>query len=243
VTQALDGTREILPGILEFEDRSPLTYGGKAFLIVGPKYNVMVDTPSCTRRVIEAVRASGGLRYIFLSHRDEIGEIEGLRRELGGAVIAHRTEADLVPGGADLVFDTDFEVEPGLWVVHTPGHSPGSACLLLHRDGRKVLFTGDHVLRKRDDIPAPLKFPWTWDWEEQLQSTVRLLELDFDFMVPSHGLDMPRGYFDGGRALLARSLADAAVRKGVELDWDGTLPATSIPVGEPPVPRQAGGGA
>jgi glyoxylase-like metal-dependent hydrolase (beta-lactamase superfamily II) len=208
----------MLPGILEFEDRSPSTYGGRAFLVVGPKYNVMVDTPACTRRVIEAVRGAGGLRYVFLTHRDEIGEVRELRRELGGAVILHRTEAALVPGGTDLVFDVDFEVEPGLWVIHTPGHSPGSSCLLLHRDRLRVLFTGDHILRRRDDVPAPLKFPWTWDWDAQVASARRLLDLEFDTIVPSHGDRPAGGYFDDARARLARALADPRVTRGARAE-------------------------
>lgn len=211
---APSGTRELLPGILEFEDRSERTFGGRGFLIAGPKYNVMVDTPACTGRVVRIVRDLGGLRYIFLSHRDEIGEVAALRRELGGAVILHRSEASLVPGGTDIIFDEDFEVEPGLQVIHTPGHSPGSSCLLLHRGPLKVLFTGDHILRRRSEVPAPLRFPWTWNWEAQVASARRLLELDFDYIVPSHGERLERGYFDDARARLDRALADPRVTRG-----------------------------
>ena len=31
-------------------------------------------------------------------------------------------------------------------VIHTPGHTPGSACFLLRSDGKNVLFSGDTVL-------------------------------------------------------------------------------------------------
>jgi glyoxylase-like metal-dependent hydrolase (beta-lactamase superfamily II) len=167
----------------------------------------MVDTPAATPRAIQAVRAVGGLRYLFLSHRDEIGEIGELHPATGGAVIMHRSEADLVPCGVDLVFDTDFEVEPGVTVIHTPGHSPGSSCLLVERDDLRILFTGDHILRRRADQPAPLKFPWTWDWEAQRASARRLLELEFDYIVPSHAEQLEKGYFADARALLERSLA------------------------------------
>ncbi len=173
-----DGTREILPGVLEFLDRSSTTYGGKGFLVTGPKYNLMVDTPAFTPRVLDAVRIVGGLRYVLLSHRDEIGEIADLHRSTGGAVIMHRSEADLVPCGVDLVFDTDFEVEPGVTVIHTPGHSPGSSCLLVHRGDLRVLFTGNQVPRRGG------------------QGARRLLELEFDYIIPSHS----------DRPLLRRSL-------------------------------------
>ena len=211
------GTREILPGVLEFLDRSSLTYGGKGFLVTGPKYNVMVDTPACAPRVIDAVRGAGGLRYIFLTHRDEIGEVCEIRKALGGTLILHRSEADQVACGVDMKFDTDFEVEPGLDVIHTPGHSPGSSCLLLNRDGRRILFSGDHILRRRDDVPAPLRFPWTWNWERQVASAVRLLELQFDYIIPTHADRVPRGYFDDAHRRLAAALDDPRVTRGVEI--------------------------
>ena len=207
------GTRQILPEVHEFLDRSESTFGGKGFLVTGPKYNVLVDTPACTPRVVDAIREAGGLRYMFLSHRDEIGEIEALHQVVGGAVIMHRSEAHLVPCGTDLVFDTDFHVEPGLWALHTPGHSPGSACLLLHREGLRVLFTGDHILRRRDQVPAPLRFPWTWDWEAQVTSARRLLEFDFDYLVPSHASKLKRGYFDDARRRLEAALEDPRVTR------------------------------
>ena len=131
-----------------------------------------------------------------------------LKQALGGAVILHRSEASLVPCGTDLPFDTDFEVEPGLRVIHTPGHTPGSSCLLLHRGDLKVLFTGDHILRRRDEVPAPLHFPWTFDWDAQVASARRLLDLDFDYLVPSHGARLARGYFDDAHARLESALAD-----------------------------------
>jgi glyoxylase-like metal-dependent hydrolase (beta-lactamase superfamily II) len=168
---APDGTREILPGILEFLDRSPSTHGGRGFLVTGPKYNLMVDTPAFTPRVLNAVRKAGGVRYLFLSQRDEIGEIAELHRAVGGAVIMHRSEAEQVPCGVDLVFDTDFEVEPGVTVIHTPGHSPGSSCLLVQRDDLCVLFTGNVPLLMasgRDGPwqcrPAPRSRRWLWLW-------------------------------------------------------------------------------
>lgn len=164
-----DGTREILPGILEFQDRSPSTHGGRSFLVTGPKYNLMVDTPACTPRVLNAVRLTGGLRYLFLSHHDEIGEIEAIHRVTGGAVIMHRSRMDQVPCGVDLVFDTDFEVEPGVTVIHTPARSLDSSCLLVHRGELRVLFTGNHIPPRGG------------------QDARRLLELEFDYLIPASG--------------------------------------------------------
>jgi glyoxylase-like metal-dependent hydrolase (beta-lactamase superfamily II) len=37
----------------------------------------------------------------------------------------------------------DHEVVPGVWVLHTPGHTPGHRSVLLEGDGERLLLTGD----------------------------------------------------------------------------------------------------
>ena len=60
---------------------------------------------------------------------------------------------------------------------------------------------------RRADAPAPLQFPWTWNWEAQVASARRLLELEFDYIVPSHDQHLEKGYFSDGKELLRRALA------------------------------------
>ena len=62
----------------------------------------------------------------------------------------HPTQVDveLIDGQAIEVGDTRLQA------VATPGHTPGSTCYLLERDGRRVLFTGD-VVSSLGDAPGP----------------------------------------------------------------------------------------
>ena len=89
-------------------------------------------------------------------HQDHFG-LAAKTRELTGAPVAiHRADAtnpyvlafdpEIGPPEVDVLLDGNEELIPGssLWTIWTPGHTPGHVCI--HDRGRKVLFSGDHVL-------------------------------------------------------------------------------------------------
>jgi len=111
-----------------------------------------------------------GLRVRYLlhthAHVDHIGALEPLRERCGGAALLHPADRPLyatlaeqarwlgLTGVTPAALDGDltegdrFAVgELGLDVLHTPGHTPGSASFALVRDGRTTLFTGDTLFR------------------------------------------------------------------------------------------------
>ena len=68
-----------------------------------------------------------------------------------------------------------------LSVIHTPGHSPGSASL--YWPLQKALFTGDLIFREgvgRTDLPGG-------DGSLLKESIKRLAELDVEWLLPGHG--------------------------------------------------------
>lgn len=70
--------------------------------------------------------------------------------------------------------------------IHTPGHTKGSVCFLLERDGEQpVLFSGDHLFRGsigRTDLPGGSMEELVWSMKE------RILPLDDEIRVlPGHG--------------------------------------------------------
>ncbi|EMS48963.1 hypothetical protein TRIUR3_27015 [Triticum urartu] len=71
---------------------------------------------------------------------------------------------------------TDFEL------IHTPGHTEGSVCLLYKP--LKALFTGDHVAKSEesDDLNLFLMYMGV-----QLDSIRKLLDVDFEWFLPGHG--------------------------------------------------------
>ena len=82
-------------------------------------------------------------------------------------------------------------------VVHTPGHTRGSICLLI--ESKRTLVVGDVLQYRFKRLGRPSR-PVTADYEQAVESLERLLALDFDTICFSH-FDPLRGE---AKAALAR---------------------------------------
>lgn len=101
-----------------------------------------------------------------------------------------------------------------LAVIHTPGHSPGCCCLYERR--RKILFSGDHLLKHITPNPfhevnrSRLKDPTYKSLRAYLSSLDKLEALDVRAVFPSHG-----EFFDDIRQLMEGYRRHHADRTGV----------------------------
>ncbi|HJQ93171.1 MAG TPA: MBL fold metallo-hydrolase, partial [Candidatus Thermoplasmatota archaeon] len=111
--------------------------------------------------------------------------------------VLHRDDAP-VPGGpveVSLEGNEPVGLAPGVTAIPVPGHTPGHVCYLVEGKDESYLFTGDHLAW--DDGEGRLE-AWPdvcWhDWGEQTASMRRLLEVEFDWVLPGHGrrVHLPR---------------------------------------------------
>jgi len=153
----------------------------------------VVDPGDDGERLAQTLRTMGlSVEYIFLTHGhyDHVGGVKALHDATGAPVYLH--EADLkLPGTithgpltyTDTYADGDTLVLGGIsfTVLHTPGHTPGSVCLLA---GEDVLFSGDTLFAGscgRTDLPGGSP-------DEMLASLKKLAGLPGDRTVyPGHG--------------------------------------------------------
>jgi glyoxylase-like metal-dependent hydrolase (beta-lactamase superfamily II) len=96
--------------------------------------------------------------------------------------------------------DDILRVGPGMRVIHTPGHTPGSIALLM-TGATAVLFTGDTAT---SDGSSVILGPFNCDRAQTIASFRRLAELDFDLVCFGHG--PPLGG-EAGRAAFRRTAA------------------------------------
>ena len=77
-----------------------------------------------------------------------------------------------------------FEIEPGVRVLHTPGHSPGSICILVETDQGKCILTSDVLLFASQALSRthPVVF---WNQEQAIRSLDRVVE-EADVIYPGH---------------------------------------------------------
>lgn len=199
--------RRLLPKLWHCGYPSAATEGADSYLLVRPEGNVLVDTPAFHPEVVRWLESQGDLRTLFLTHRDAIGEAEAFVLHFGLEVVIHESEADEVPIGVVQAFSGDFELAEDLRVLHTPGHTAGSSCLIWQRHGG-CLFSGDHLVAEGEAY-GPVRYAWTEDWARQRREAARLLEIDWRFALPGRGaLALPRGYVANARQRLAEALAE-----------------------------------
>ena len=168
---------------------SEASFGAWSYLVVRPAAeggNVLVDSPRFTRLLVRNIERLGGVRTIFLTHRDDVADHEKFAAHFGAGRVMHAADG-AARLGVELVLDggEDVALDGELTVVPTPGHTRGHA-VLLYRD--KYLFTGDHLAWSpaRATLTAFRSACW-YSWEEQTRSMERLVGRPFEWVLPGHG--------------------------------------------------------
>ncbi len=154
----------------------------------------VVDPGDEPEKVVAYLESLGRIpKAILLTHGhfDHIGDVAALREKYGCPVYLHDGDLHLPARmtGSPLTGTTHYGDGDVLWVaglkiriMHTPGHSGGSVCLVCE----DVLFSGDTLFAGsigRTDFPGS-------DHGAMMQSLARLANLPGNYRVlPGHGED------------------------------------------------------
>jgi glyoxylase-like metal-dependent hydrolase (beta-lactamase superfamily II)/ferredoxin len=167
------------------------SFGGNSYFVEHPGGNWLVDSPRFVERLARRFAERGGIRHIFLTHRDDVADAGQYAARFGAERIIHRLERSAQPDAERLIDGFDpIALAPDFIAIPTPGHTRGH-CALLYRG--RFLFSGDHIWwsRVRGRLTASRDVCWH-SWREQVES-VRLLErYSFEWVLPGHG---ERAYF------------------------------------------------
>jgi glyoxylase-like metal-dependent hydrolase (beta-lactamase superfamily II)/ferredoxin len=165
---------------------SDQTFGAQSYLVRRPEGNVLVDSPRAMPRLLDRIEELGGVRWMFLTHRDDAVDHEKFARRFGCTRVLHAADRTSRMRGVERLLEGDapIRLDHDLLAVPVPGHTRGSA-VLLYRD--LVLFAGDHLFASEagDELHAYRSVCW-YSWEEQKRSLERLLDLEFEWLLPGH---------------------------------------------------------
>lgn len=158
-----------------------------AYLLSGDDGNVLFYNTAHSHELDHMARL-GGVRYQYLSHRDELGDSLNVIRErfgakLGGHVRERDDFARVCP--PDVLFDRR-EVHFGkIEVIPTPGHTPGSVCFYVTSvSGERYLFTGDTLYLGKDGVWKAGLLPFS-DRIELIKSLSVLQDLEPTLVLSS----------------------------------------------------------
>ncbi len=163
------------------------SYGAASYLIVRPEGNILVDSPRWAQPLVKQLEEMGGIRYLYLTHRDDVADHQKYQEHFGCDRILHKDEISAGTRNVEIQLTgfQPYQLEPDLLIIPVPGHTKGHT-VLLYRD--KFLFTGDH-LAWSNSANQLVGFPgvcW-YSWSELIKSTQKLANYSFEWVLPGHG--------------------------------------------------------
>lgn len=165
---------------------SAKSYGANSFFVKHPGGNWLIDSPKYLPFLVEKFEQLGGIKYIFLSHRDDVADAAKYAEKFTAVRIIHAEELDSQPD-AELVLQgyEACEFAPEFTIIPVPGHTRGHAVLLYKK---KFLFTGDHLSYdpETSELYAFRNHCW-YSWIEQTRSMEKLSHYDFEWVLAGHG--------------------------------------------------------
>ncbi len=112
-------------------------FGVNAYIVHAPEGDIIVDAGAEPQKILGALRNPVAAILITHGHADHVGALEDVRRETGATVYMH-------PYDAENAGVTNYEplqdgegmalAGQGVYVLHTPGHTPGSVSFLVGSD-------------------------------------------------------------------------------------------------------------
>lgn len=112
-------------------------FGVNAYIVHAPEGDIIVDAGAEPQKILGALRNPVAAILITHGHADHVGALEDVRRETGATVYMHPYDAENA-GVTNYESLQDGEgmalAGQGVYVLHTPGHTPGSVSFLVGSD-------------------------------------------------------------------------------------------------------------
>ena len=179
------------------------SYGAASYFIQREAGNILIDSPRFTAPLVKQLEAMGGIKQMYLTHKDDIADHQKFQQHFKCDRILHEDEIQEATRDVEIKISGTEAVElaPDILIIPVPGHSKGHTVLLYKN---KFLFTGDHLAYSAylNHLYAFRRFCW-YSWTEQIKSMEKLANYSFEWILPGHG----RRHHDDSKAV-AKQMQD-----------------------------------
>jgi len=164
---------------------SEKSFGANSYFIEHPNGNWLIDSPRYLKHLVRSFEERGGIRYIFLSHEDDVAEAGRYATAFGANRIIRQADAPIMPEAEWIIDGEDaIRAETEFLLIPVPGHTAGCMALLYND---RFLFSGDHLWWDRDLQQLGTPENLVWDDAQLEQSVRKLLYHSFEWVLPGHG--------------------------------------------------------
>jgi glyoxylase-like metal-dependent hydrolase (beta-lactamase superfamily II)/ferredoxin len=166
---------------------SESSYGASSYFIQRPAGNILIDSPRFAKPLARRIEELGGVRFMFLTHRDDVADHEKWAAHFKAERIMHSDDIGRTTKTVEQVLTGNqaVQLDEEVLLIPTPGHTRGHTVLLYKNH---FLFSGDHLWWSPNyqRLYTSAKVCW-YNWNEQTRSMERLLDYSFDWVLPGHG--------------------------------------------------------
>ena len=166
---------------------SESSYGAVSYFIQRPEGNVLIDSPQFVPPLVKQLEALGGVRYLYLTHRDDVADHQKFHDHFDCDRILHSKEITASTRGVEIQLEgmDPVALSPDMLVLPVPGHTSGHT-VLLYND--QFLFSGDHLAwsSSLNHLYAFRRACW-YSWPRLMESMKTLLDYSFEWVLPGHG--------------------------------------------------------
>jgi len=165
------------------------SFGAWSYLITRPESdggNVLIDSPRFATQLVKKIDGMGGVRTMFLTHKDDVADHDRFADRFGCERVMHADDGATRLGMERVIRSNEpVRLDEDLTVIPVPGHTRGHMVLLYQN---KFLFTGDHLAwsPNRQTLIAFRSACW-YSWPEQIKSMEKLRDYTFEWVLPGHG--------------------------------------------------------
>jgi len=161
------------------------SFGAHSYFVQHPEGNWLIDSPRYLTHLVQTFEGCGGIRYIFLSHEDDVADASRYAQTFDATRIIHRADAHAMPDAEWIIDGEDaVQAKPEFVCIPVPGHTAGSMVMLYKK---MFLFSGDHLWWDRDLQRLGTPENLVWDDAQLEQSVKKLLHHSFEWLLPGHG--------------------------------------------------------
>ena len=165
------------------------SFGAWSYLIVRPDDqggNVLIDSPRFATQLVKKIESMGGVRTMLLTHKDDVADHERFAAKFNCKRVMHEDDGGARRGTERVIKgENATRIDDDLLAIPVPGHTRGHMVFLYQN---KFLFSGDHLAwsPNRNSLIAFRSACW-YSWTEQTRSMEKLLDYEFEWVLPGHG--------------------------------------------------------